>query len=89
MKKKIAVVFGTRPEAIKCAPVIQELRKRRELFEVIVIATAQHREILDQVLEIFGIEVNVDLNLMRENQPLEDLTSRLIYSLSKAFKENT
>jgi len=88
MRKKIAVVFGTRPEAIKCAPVIQELRKRSELFEVIIIATAQHREILDQVLKVFGIEVDVDLNLMRENQPLEELTSRLIDSLSKIFKEH-
>jgi len=76
-KKKISLIFGTRPEAIKLAPVILELKKHRE-FEVNVCVTAQHREMLDQVLEVFGIKPEVDLNIMRANQTLSDLTSKAI-----------
>jgi len=76
-KKKISLIFGTRPEAIKLAPVILELKKHQE-FEVNVCVTAQHREMLDQVLEVFGIKPEVDLNIMRANQTLSDLTSKAI-----------
>jgi len=85
-KKKIAVVFGTRPEAIKMAPLVHALKKSRYL-EPVVIATAQHREMLDQVLHIFDIKPDYDLNLMRPNQTLPDLTSRLITSLDDIVKE--
>lgn len=86
MKKKIAVVFGTRPEAIKMAPLVRALRESTQL-EPVVIATAQHREMLDQVLQIFAIKPDYDLDLMRPNQTLSALTSRLIASLDEVVKE--
>ena len=78
MKKiKILIVIGTRPEAIKVAPLIVHLRK--ELWaEVRVLATAQHRELLDQVLTIFSINPDIDLNIMEHNQSLSLLTSKLL-----------
>ena len=75
--KKIAVIFGTRPEAIKLAPVILALKKARDI-RCHVCVTAQHRQMLDQVLDIFGITPDVDLNLMKRNQTLASLTSRAI-----------
>jgi UDP-N-acetylglucosamine 2-epimerase (non-hydrolysing) len=85
MKKKIAVVFGTRPEAIKMAPLVRALNESPHL-EPVVIATAQHREMLDQVLEVFDIKPDYDLDLMRPNQTLASLTSRLIASLDDVVK---
>jgi len=82
MKKKICVIFGTRPEAIKLAPVILGLRSTPH-FECHVCATAQHREMLDQVLEAFAIIPDVDLDLMEANQSLARLTSRLIEALTQ------
>ena len=82
----VAVVIGTRPEAIKMAPVVLELRRQRDQFETMVVATAQHREMLDQVLEIFSIEPDVDLDLMREDQGLADLTARLLTSLEALWR---
>jgi UDP-N-acetylglucosamine 2-epimerase (non-hydrolysing) len=82
MKKKISVIFGTRPEAIKLAPVVLAL-KQHPIFDCRVCVTAQHREMLDQVLEVFDIVPDADLNLMKSNQSLAELTSRAIESLDK------
>jgi len=82
--KKIAVVFGTRPEAIKLAPVILALKANPQ-FVCRVCITAQHREILDQVLEVFGIIPDTDLNLMQPNQTLAGLTARIIESMDRYF----
>jgi len=84
-KKKIAVVFGTRPEAIKMAPVIRELEKHNEHFETVVISTAQHREMLDQVLSVFDIQPDYDLDIMEPNQSLSDVTASAIKGLEKVY----
>ncbi|MCU0252836.1 MAG: UDP-N-acetylglucosamine 2-epimerase (non-hydrolyzing), partial [Vicinamibacterales bacterium] len=76
-RRTIATVFGTRPEAIKFAPLIWELRSRPEAFDPLVVVTAQHRGMLDQVLDVFRITPGEDLNLMRDGQSLSSLTSRL------------
>lgn len=68
MSKKIMLVFGTRPEAIKMAPLVKELKKRATEFETIVCVTGQHREMLDQVLEIFDIHPDYDLNIMKQGR---------------------
>jgi UDP-N-acetylglucosamine 2-epimerase (non-hydrolysing) len=86
MKRKVSIVFGTRPEAIKLCPIILELRKHPD-FEPRVCVTAQHREMLDQVLEVFSIEPDTDLNLMEENQSLASLSSRSITALDIYFKK--
>lgn len=82
---KVLVVVGTRPEAIKMAPVILALRETR-WAEVNVVATAQHREMLDQVLDHFGIVPDIDLNVMRQDQTLDDLTSRLLSSFGQILR---
>ena len=79
MKPRIAAIFGTRPEAIKLAPIVLALRRRRDV-ECRVCVTAQHRQMLDQVLGVFGIRPDVDLDLMRANQSLAGLTARAIES---------
>lgn len=84
--KKISIIFGTRPEAIKLAPVIRELKKH-DIFNVNVCVTAQHREMLDQVLEIFEINPDYDLNIMTPNQSLSGLTARAIMALDKYIGE--
>ena len=84
--KKISIIFGTRPEAIKLAPVILELKKHKE-FEVNICVTAQHREMLDQVLEVFDIKPEVDLNIMKANQTLSGLTSQTIKLLDEYLSE--
>lgn len=81
----VGVVFGTRPEAIKLAPVIFELRKRSADFHPLVIATGQHRQMLDQVLNVFGIDVDIDLNLMQPNQSLNSITRRLLESMDEVL----
>lgn len=81
------VVFGTRPEAIKMAPVVRELRKRSEHAETIVCVTGQHRQMLDQVLEVFGIEPEVDLDLMRPDQSLPALTAASMLRMDEALAE--
>ncbi|MBJ2140796.1 non-hydrolyzing UDP-N-acetylglucosamine 2-epimerase [Delftia acidovorans] len=83
--KKIICVVGTRPEAIKMAPVILALKKE-PWADVRVLATAQHREMLDQVLSFFRIEPDIDLNIMRPNQSLTELTGRLLLQLDEVFK---
>lgn len=84
-RKKIAVVFGTRPEAIKMAPVIKELEKNNHNFETQVVVTAQHREMLDQVLKVFKIEPTYDLNVMKKNQSLSDITINVMKGLEDIF----
>src|SRR5262245_47789774 len=85
-KPRILVAIGTRPEAIKLAPVVQALRKAA-WADVRVVATAQHRELLDQVLRFFGVEVHRDLDLMRPDQSLAELTSRMAAALDTVFAE--
>ena len=80
-KRKIAVVIGTRPEAIKMAPIVMELRRRASEFHTTVVATAQHRDMLDQVLDLFDIKPDVDFNLMTAGQTLGHLTARLLTHL--------
>lgn len=80
-------VFGTRPEAIKMSPVIKELKKNNVLFELLVCVTGQHRHMLDQMLSLFNIQSDIDLNLMQENQSLEKLTVNAMDALSKNLKE--
>lgn len=87
MKKiKVVSIFGTRPEAIKMAPLIKELEKRKEI-ESIVCVTAQHREMLDQVLETFNIKPDYDLNIMKQGQTLSDITSKVLNGLETIFKD--
>ena len=76
--KKIMLVFGTRPEAIKMAPLVKEFQKHPEKFETVVCVTGQHRQMLDQVLEIFGIKPDYDLNIMKQGQDLYDVTARVL-----------
>ena len=83
----IGVVFGTRPEAIKLAPVIHELQKHAGEFQPLLISTAQHRHMLDQVLQIFAIRPDIDLNLMTHNQTLAGITSRVLQSMDAVLAE--
>ena len=83
---KVMSVFGTRPEAIKMAPLVKELEKREEI-ESIVAVTAQHREMLDQVLETFDIKPDFDLNIMKQGQTLTDVTTRALQGLEGVIKE--
>lgn len=84
---KVMTIFGTRPEAIKMAPLVLELKKRPDVFEPIVTVTAQHREMLDQVLNIFGITPDFDLNIMRKKQSLAQITTRALEGLDEVMKE--
>lgn len=84
--KKVLIVFGTRPEAIKMAPLVKEFQKYRSLFEVKVCVTAQHREMLDQVLDFFAITPDYDLNLMKHGQELFSLTGDIIKSLKPVLE---
>ncbi|MCE8463584.1 UDP-N-acetylglucosamine 2-epimerase (non-hydrolyzing) [Bacteroides nordii] len=85
--KKIMLVFGTRPEAIKMAPVVKEFQKHLETFQTIVCVTGQHREMLDQVLRIFDITPQYDLNIMKQGQDLYDVTSRVLLGMRDILKE--
>lgn len=84
---KVMTVFGTRPEAIKMAPLVKELAKYDDKIESIVTVTAQHREMLDQVLNIFEIQPDYDLNIMKDRQSLIDVTTRCLEGLNKVFQE--
>ena len=86
MKKKVMVVFGTRPEAIKMAPVVKACKARPEL-EVKVCVTAQHRQMLDQVMEIFGLSADFDLNVMAPNQTLGDVTCKVLKGMDGVFEQ--
>ena len=88
MKKiKVMVVFGTRPEAIKMAPLVLELQKQSETIETITVVTAQHRQMLDQVLETFRIQPDYDLDIMGKNQSLLDITARILEKFDPVVKE--
>lgn len=84
---KVMTIFGTRPEAIKMAPLVLELNKRSNEFETIVTVTAQHREMLDQVLDIFKITPDYDLDIMKQKQTLAQITTRALEGLDKVMKE--
>ncbi|MFD1359013.1 non-hydrolyzing UDP-N-acetylglucosamine 2-epimerase [Fictibacillus halophilus] len=86
-KVKVMTIFGTRPEAIKMAPLVLELEKYNEQIESIVTVTAQHREMLDQVLEIFGVTPDHDLNIMKDRQSLIDVTTRALQGLDKIMQD--
>ena len=85
--KRVLLVFGTRPEAIKMAPLVREFQKHPEAFETIVCVTGQHREMLDQVLRIFGIQPDYDLNIMRQGQDLYDVTARVLLGMRDVLRE--
>ena len=85
--KKIMLVFGTRPEAIKMAPLVKEFQKRPDEFQTIVCVTGQHREMLDQVLHIFEITPDYDLNIMKQGQDLYDVTARVLVGMWDVLKE--
>lgn len=85
--KKVMLVFGTRPEAIKMAPLVKEFQKNPTDFETIVCVTGQHREMLDQVLDIFDIKPDYDLNIMKQGQDLYDVTSRVLIGMRDVLKE--
>lgn len=85
--KKIMLVFGTRPEAIKVAPLVKEFQKYPDKFQTIVCVTGQHREMLDQVLKIFEIVPDFDLNIMKQGQDLYDVTSRVLLGMRDVLKE--
>jgi len=85
--KKVMLVFGTRPEAIKMAPLVSEFRKYSKEFETMVCVTGQHREMLDQVLTIFDIKPEYDLNIMKQGQDLFDITSRVLCGMRDVLKE--
>lgn len=85
--KKIMLVFGTRPEAIKMAPLVKEFQKHPESFETIVCVTGQHREMLDQVLKLFDITPDYDLNIMKQGQDLYDVTARVLTGMRDVLKE--
>ena len=85
--KTIMLVFGTRPEAIKMAPLVKEFQKNPKDFKTVVCVTGQHREMLDQVLTIFDIKPDYDLNIMRQGQDLYDVTARVLTGMRDVFKE--
>lgn len=85
--KKIMLVFGTRPEAIKMAPLVKEFQKHPEKFKTLVCVTGQHRQMLDQVLELFEIEPDYDLNIMKQGQDLYDVTVRVLTGMRDVLKE--
>ena len=85
--KKIMLVFGTRPEAIKMCPLVKEFQKHPKDFETIVCVTGQHREMLDQVLNIFEVTPDYDLNIMKQGQDLYDVTARVLTGMRDVFKE--
>ena len=84
--KKIMLVFGTRPEAIKMAPLVKAFQEKKDDFETIVCVTGQHREMLDQVLHLFDIKPDYDLNIMKQGQDLYDVTSRVLLGMRDVFK---
>lgn len=85
--KKVMLVFGTRPEAIKMCPLVKEFQKHNDEFETVVCVTGQHREMLDQVLNIFEVKPDFDLNIMKQGQDLYDVTARVLIGMRDVFKE--
>lgn len=87
-KLKVMTVFGTRPEAIKMAPIILEMKKRTDNYEAITVVTGQHKEMLDQVLDIFSIKPDFNLNIMKNAQSLSDITTNVINKLDHVIEES-
>ena len=85
--KKILIVFGTRPEAIKMCPLVKQLQQETDAFQTIVCVTGQHREMLDQVLEIFDVRPDYDLNIMKQGQDLYDITARVLTGMRDVLTE--
>ncbi|HFF5368529.1 TPA: UDP-N-acetylglucosamine 2-epimerase, partial [Acinetobacter baumannii] len=85
--KKVLLVFGTRPEAIKMAPLVSQLQDNKNFFETKVCVTGQHRQMLDQVLELFDLKPDFDLNLMKPGQTLSDVTSGVLKGLERVFEQ--
>lgn len=85
--KTVMLVFGTRPEAIKMCPLVKELQKYDKEFKTVVCVTGQHREMLDQVLTIFDVKPDYDLNIMKQGQDLTDVTVRVLTGLRDVLKE--
>lgn len=85
--KRVMLVFGTRPEAIKMAPLVKEFQRRKDEFETIVCLTGQHREMLDQVMDIFNIQGDYDLNIMKQGQDLYDVTARVLVGMRDVLRE--
>lgn len=85
--RTVMLVFGTRPEAIKMAPLVKEFQKYPERYRTVVCVTGQHREMLDQVLQLFEIAPDYDLNIMKQGQDLYDITSRVLLGMREVFKE--
>ena len=85
--KKILLVFGTRPEAIKMCPLVKEFQSYPNDFETVVCVTGQHREMLDQVLTIFDVRPDYDLNIMKQGQDLYDVTARVLTGMRDVLKE--
>lgn len=85
--KTIMLIFGTRPEAIKMCPLVKEFQKYTDKFNTVVCVTGQHREMLDQVLSIFGVKPDYDLNIMKQGQDLTDVTARVLTGMRDVFKE--
>jgi UDP-N-acetylglucosamine 2-epimerase (non-hydrolysing) len=88
MPKRVGIVVGTRPDAIKMAPVVLELRQHPNEFSPVVISTGQHRQMLDQVLQVFDVRADLELDLMRENQTLSGLTQRILGAMDTLLTEN-
>ena len=88
MKKRIGIVFGTRPDAIKMAPVVLELRQHPQELEPVTISTGQHRQMLDQVLQVFDVGADIELDLMQPNQTLSGLTRRILGAMDSVLAEN-
>lgn len=87
MRKKVMIVFGTRPEAIKMAPLVKKLQEKTNEIQAIVCVTGQHREMLDQVLHIFDIKPDYDLNIMKQGQDLYDITTRVLMGMREVLRE--
>lgn len=85
--KKIMLVFGTRPEAIKMAPLIKEFQKKSDIFNTLVCVTAQHRQLLDQVMDVFHLTADYDLDIMQQGQDLYDITSRVLLSMRDILRQ--
>ena len=85
--KKVLLVFGTRPEAIKMAPLVKELQRHPDLFQTLVCVTGQHREMLDQVLQIFSLVPDYDLNIMKQGQDLYDITSKVLLGMRDVLQQ--
>ena len=87
MKKKVLVIFGTRPEAIKMAPLVKALQQNESCFDTRVCVTAQHRQMLDQVLDLFQIRPDYDLDIMKPKQDLFDVTSNVLLGLKDVLSD--